>query len=80
MFVFNIRKSVLNKLDAFRRAFFWAAEETCTCAQCLVAWKNVCKPNFFGGLGLKNLHIQNQAMLMKLAVKTLSHETTPWLD
>lgn len=74
-YLYFIPKSVLKKLDAFRRAFFQAAEETCTGAQCLVAWKNVCKHYFFGGLGLKNLHTQNLALLMKFAVKTLSHET-----
>lgn len=63
-----------------RRAFFWAAEETCTGAQCLVAWKNVCKPKNCGGLGLKNLYKQNNCLLMKFAVKALLPNTTPWLD
>ena len=80
MSVFTIPKSVLKTLDSIRRDFFWAAEETCTGAQCLVAWKNVCKPKKNGGLGLKNLHQQNNCLLMKFAVKALLPEKTPWLD
>ena len=80
MSVFTIHKIVLKTLDSIRRAFFWAAEETCTGAQCLGAWKNVCKPKNCGGLGLKNLHQQNKCLHMKFAVKALLPDTTPWLD
>lgn len=57
--VFKLPKKTLKILDAIRRAFFWAAEETCTGSKCLIAWENVCKPKKFGGLGIKNLAAQN---------------------
>ena len=81
--VFKIPKKTLKTLDAIRRAFFWAAEETCTGSKCLIAWKNVCKPNFFGGLGIKNLAIQNECLLMKFAFKYLTHDENtqlPWIS
>ena len=33
-----------------------------------------------GGLGLKNLHVQNNCLLMKFAAKALSTAQTPWLE
>ena len=40
----------------------------------------MCKPKNCGGLGLKNLHEQNNCLLMKFVVKALPSEKTPWLD
>ena len=31
----------------------------------LVAWKNVCLPKVYGGLGLDNLVVRNKALLFK---------------
>lgn len=80
MSVFLIPKNFLKKIDAIRRAFFWTAEDTCSGAQCLIAWKNVCKPKKFGGLGIKNLHTQNKCLLMKFAVKSLLPSDAPWQE
>jgi hypothetical protein len=49
-------------------------------AQCLIAWENICKPKKNGGLGIKNLHLQNKCLLMKFVVKALLPTPTPWLD
>lgn len=79
MSVFRLPKKVLKELDAIRRAFFWTADKNCTGAQCLVAWKNVCKPKNCGGLGIKNLLIQNNCLLMKFAFKLLQQPDLPWV-
>jgi hypothetical protein len=60
--------SVLKAIDARRRAFFWAAEETCTGAQCLVAWDKLCVPTSRGGLGVKYLNAQNVCRLLKFQI------------
>ena len=78
MSVFRLPKSIRAKLDAIRRAFFWSNEPTCTGASCLVAWKNVCKPKDTGGLGIKNLEVQNRCLLMKFSSKILQHPNIPW--
>ncbi|KAM3296345.1 hypothetical protein ACQJBY_038595 [Aegilops geniculata] len=80
MSVFRIPKKTLKVIDSLRRSFFWAGEDACSGAQCLIAWKNVCSPKKIGGLGLKNLHVQNNCLLMKFAVKALSSVQSPWLD
>jgi hypothetical protein len=35
---FLLPKSIIKLIDKRRRAFFWAAGESCSGAQCLVAW------------------------------------------
>ena len=78
MSVFHLPKSIIAKLDAIRRAFFWSNEPTCTGASCLVVWKNVCKPKDTDGLGIKNLEVQNRCLLMKFSSKILQHPNIPW--
>ena len=70
----------LGILTMLSGALFWAAEETSSRAQCLIAWNNVCKPKKYHGLGIRNLHIQNNCLLMKFAFKLLFPSPTLWLD
>jgi hypothetical protein len=46
----------------------------------LAAWELVCKPKDKGGLGVINLEIQNDALLMKHLFKFFSHHDTPWVS
>lgn len=78
MSVFKLPKKITKRLDAIRRSFFWAAEETCSGAKCLIAWKNVCKEKTYGGLGIKDLHLQNNCLLLKFAFKLLQKPDLPW--
>lgn len=80
MSVFHIPKKILKQLDAIHRAFFWAVEENCSGAQCLIAWKDVCKPKKCGGLCIKNLLFQNICLLMKFAFKLLEGNNLPWVN
>jgi hypothetical protein len=38
----------------------------------------VCKPKDKGGLGVINLEIQNDALLLKHLFKIFNHDETPW--
>jgi hypothetical protein len=69
---------LIEKIDKKRRAFFWAGEDSCLDAQCLVAWSRACMPKKSAGLGIKNLHVQNIWLLLKFSFKTLQQENTPW--
>jgi hypothetical protein len=47
------------------RQFLWAKKETDKHGKCLAKWDLVCRPKYQGGLGVLNLRLQNQALLMK---------------
>lgn len=62
----QMSKGVLDGLDSRRRAFLWTRAAKTTGSQCLVAWPTVCQTKEKGGLGVRELHLQNQCLLLKL--------------
>ena len=46
----------------------------------LVAWNDVCRPKFQGGLGILNLRAQNKAMLLKQLHKFFNQDDIPWVS
>ncbi|GJX44527.1 RNA-directed DNA polymerase, eukaryota, reverse transcriptase zinc-binding domain protein, partial [Tanacetum coccineum] len=44
-----------------------------------IAWKNICKPKDQGGLGLKNLHIWNKALLAKHVWNIATKKDSLWV-
>ncbi|XP_074301438.1 uncharacterized protein LOC141632827 [Silene latifolia] len=62
--IFILPKVVLNQIDAICGAFLWHGQATKE-TPALVSWKQICKPRRKGGLGLKNLHFWNVAMMGK---------------
>lgn len=52
---FLFPKTVIDALDARRRAFFWTGEDRCHGSDCPVAWEKVCQRKEYGGLGVSCL-------------------------
>jgi hypothetical protein len=46
----------------------------------LAAWKMVTKPRLKGGLGVINLKVQNEALLMKNLHKFFNKQELPWVQ
>jgi hypothetical protein len=69
-----IPKTVIKAIDKRRRAFFWTREEKCHGSKCLVAWDSVQATKKRGGLGVKNLELQNKCLLMKFINKLFSDD------
>lgn len=68
---------IIQKIDKKKgRDFFWVGDDTCSGAQCLVACERVCSPKENGGLGVKNLYLQNVCLLLKFCYKTLHSDST----
>lgn len=68
----------MKKIDRIRKNFFWKGDIECNGFSCLVKWKDVykpekygglgllkdvCKPEKYGGLGVLNLQVMNIALL-----------------
>ena len=62
----KLPQRVIDEIERLMRAFFWKRKRSATGSDCLVAWDYVCRDFEEGGLGIKNLRIQNQCLLSKL--------------
>ena len=48
--------------------------------RCLASWDMICRPKEQGGLGVLNLRVQNQALLLKNLYKFYNHMDIPWVN
>jgi hypothetical protein len=48
---------LLEDINTWMRAFFWVGKDEVLGGQCLVAWRSICKPKEFSGLGVKDLRL-----------------------
>jgi hypothetical protein len=69
---------VINEIERLLRAFFWKGKSTIHGSDCLVAWDFVCRDYREGGLGIKNLRIQNECLLKKFVHRLLVEPNSPW--
>jgi hypothetical protein len=70
---------ILDVIDRARRHCLWRKKDK-TKVQSLAAWDMICKPKDKGGLGILNLSVQNNALLLKHLHKFYNHDSTPWVQ
>jgi hypothetical protein len=70
---FEVPRGVLEKLDYYKSSFFWQADSK---KYRLIKWSIICQPKDQGGLGIKNLDIQNHCLLSKLLFKLINEDWT----
>jgi hypothetical protein len=58
---------LLEDINRWMRAFFWAGKDEIQGGQCLVAWRSIYKPQEFGegGLGVKDLRLQGLTLRVR---------------
>lgn len=77
----KINPKIIEQLDKIRRHCLWNKKtETGERCNSLAAWDMVCRPKKHGGLGVINLRIQNDALLMKFLHKFYNHADVPWVS
>ena len=69
---------VLEDMNKWMRAFFWAGKDKVSGGNCMVAWNAVCKPPCFGGLGIKNLKLQGLALRVRWEWLKRTDSARPW--
>ena len=74
----KIPAKILEHIDKIRRHCLWN-KKTDTGERCnsLIAWDAVCKPKKHGGMGVLNLKIQNEDLLIKSLHKFYDRADTP---
>jgi hypothetical protein len=71
---------IISQMDKKRRAFLWsgAKDGKASPAACLVAWTVVCNPKEQGGLGVREIGIQNVTLLLKLLHRLHCPSSSAW--
>lgn len=64
-------KRTLDKLDKIQRDFWWKKDDSKKKGGYIREWNNMCRPKSQGGLGIKNPHKFNIALLTKLASRLI---------
>lgn len=58
--------------------FFWTGDDVCHGSKCLVAWDSVQATKNNGGLGVKDLELQNRCLLMRFINKLFVDDHPSW--
>jgi hypothetical protein len=72
--------SAMHTMDKLRRAFLWSGDKAgvASPANCLVVWTSVCNPRECGGLGVRDLGVQNICLLLKLLHRLHCPQSSAW--
>ncbi|GJZ66992.1 hypothetical protein Tco_0630232 [Tanacetum coccineum] len=77
-FVFLLPKTVIKDINKVLKSFLWNQGELSK-GKAKVAWLNICRPKTMGGLGLKELEVWNECMIMKHLWNIASDKNTLWV-
>lgn len=72
-------KTVIKQIDKFRKHCLWRGFDANNRTPPEAAWTLVCDLKENGGLGVLNLHIQNESILLKHLHKFFNRMDIPWV-
>jgi hypothetical protein len=70
----------LNSIDRARKHGLWRGSDIAGKGNPLVAWSKVTTPKEKGGLGLKNLRVMNEDLIIKHLHMFYNKEDVPWVQ
>lgn len=73
----KIPRITLNKIDTCLKKFLWNASNNSN-KKSPIKWEKVCTPKEFGGLGIRNLKLLNQAFIIKLGWRLVKDKESLW--
>ena len=76
----QVPSGVIENIDRARKQCLWRGNNQANRGGHLVAWHHVQKPKDKGGLGIQNLRLQNDALLLKQLHKFCLKLDTPWCN
>jgi hypothetical protein len=79
MCTLELPKAVIKQIDKFRKSYLWTGSNVNGRKVPKAAWEMVYKSKGEGGLGVINLELQNQALLMKNLDKFFNMRDIPWV-
>ncbi|PNX73071.1 G-type lectin S-receptor-like serine/threonine-protein kinase [Trifolium pratense] len=72
-------KGVCKQIEKLMHNFIWGATNIKRTGH-TVAWEDICRPRDQGGLGIRNVHLYNKSLLMKVAWNMLASPGSVWKD
>ncbi|GJX65445.1 RNA-directed DNA polymerase, eukaryota, reverse transcriptase zinc-binding domain protein [Tanacetum coccineum] len=76
--VFLLPKNVIYEINKMLKGFLWCQGEL-TKGKAKISWKSICKPKEQGGLGIKNLQVWNEVLIVKQLWKVIAKKDTLWV-
>jgi hypothetical protein len=80
MCTLSLPKTVIETIDKFRKNCLWRGSDINAKGYNLAAWDKVLMPKSKGGLGIKDLQLQNEALLMKHLAKFYNKAQVTWVQ
>lgn len=71
--------STIEQIDKYKKHFLWDKGDINRKGACLVAWKKACVPKDQGGLGIIDLRVQSEGLLLKFLHKFYNKLDLPWV-
>jgi hypothetical protein len=75
----KVPKGFIENIDRARKQCLWRGSDDTAKGGNLVAWPTVMQPKEKGGLGITNLRLQNDALLLKQLHKFYNKANIPWV-
>ena len=76
----DLPETIKNQIRKYLRHCLWKGPDPNDHRPAMVKWTVVCRPKNQGGLGVKDITIQNKALLLKNLHKFYNVHNIPWVN